>query len=88
MNLALPLKGKNLPDQFSFAIRNYLFYFFCGFFYLKRDFHQHVKNPQAVINEVHRICKKNGFFIITVPYEDSMMKLKRFFGKLGLGRPV
>lgn len=48
---------------------------------------EHLKNPPKVINEVKRILKKNGVFLILVPTENFLFRAIWFFwSKWGPGR--
>ncbi len=49
---------------------------------------EHIKSPQGLLNEVRRVLKKDGLFIISTPNIASpYLRLKHLFGSFGFHDP-
>jgi|SRR3989338_1084969 len=44
----------------------------------------HVKDPEKIIKEIHRLTKKNARVIIQIPNDDVLLKIKKIVKTLGL----
>lgn len=45
---------------------------------------EHVAHPEKILNNMHRLAKKNARIVISVPNELFMLRLKTFFKKIGI----